>query len=321
MFKIIGNKNFYFILLMVFILVLSGCSKYESDSAEYPNIAHEELKSSPDMEENYGENNGGLNDRDVSNKTLEKPNDKNVDNKIIKNSYIELETLKFEETTNSIVGEVSKIGGYIEESNISGSHIRNKYNEHERNAYLKLRIPKEHYDSFLLTVNDIGNVITKKDSSRDITSSYFDTEAHLNALRIQEERLLEILKKAVELKDILELERELTNVRYQIESFTGTLKKWDNLVDYATIEVHVYEVYEISEVEEKPKTLIDKIKNSFKTSVEMIIDIFKGLLILSAGIIPFTVIIIPVLVIIIILLKSKKNRLKQNKEDKNDKIE
>lgn len=318
--KIFRNKNFYFVLLMIFILVLSGCSSLEkSDSAEYPNIAHEEQKSSPDMEDNYGENNRGLNDSDVASKTLEKPNDKNVGNKIIKNAYIELETVKFDETINSIMGVVSKIGGYIEESNISGSHIRNKYENHERNAYLKLRVPKEHYDSFLLTVNDVGNVIREKNTGIDITSSYFDTEARLNALKIQEERLLEILKKAVEIKDILELERELTDVRYQIESLTGTLKKWDNLVDYATIEVHVYEVYEISEVEEKPKTLIDKIKNSFKTSVEMIIDIFKGLIILSAGIIPFSVIIIPVLLILVVSLKAKKNRFKQKKEDNDDK--
>ena len=79
-------------------------------------------------------------------------------------------------------------------------------------------------------------------------------EARLKSLKLQEERLLTILSKAELLQDIIELERELSNVRYEIENYTGTLKKWDNLIEYSKVTIDVYEVHEIKEEEPIPIT-------------------------------------------------------------------
>ena len=81
--------------------------------------------------------------------------------------------------------------------------------------------------------------------AEDITSEYFDTEARLKSLEIQEDRLLKILAKAEKLQDIIELERELSKVRYEIENYTGTLKKWDNLVDYSIVHISIKEVEQL----------------------------------------------------------------------------
>ena len=58
----------------------------------------------------------------------------------------------------------------------------------------------------------------------------------MESLSLQEERLLDILEKAEKLTDVLELEQELADVRYQIETLTTTLNRYDQLISYSTVE-------------------------------------------------------------------------------------
>ena len=112
-----------------------------------------------------------------------------------------------------------------------------------------MRIPRKSFDQFISGLGDVGSVINQQITGEDITGQYLDVEARLKSLKLQEERLLTILSKAELLQDIIELERELSNVRYEIEHYTGTLKKWDNLIDYSKVTIDVYEVHEIKEEE------------------------------------------------------------------------
>lgn len=56
-------------------------------------------------------------------------------------------------------------------------------------------------------------------TTEDVTLEYVDTESHLKALKTEEETLLALLEKAEKLSDVFEIQEELTNVRYQIESY------------------------------------------------------------------------------------------------------
>ena len=58
---------------------------------------------------------------------------------------------------------------------------------------------------------------------------------------IQEERILEIMKKADQVEDILNIERELNRIRTEINQRKNILKNWDQLVDYSSIEVSLRE--------------------------------------------------------------------------------
>jgi len=234
--------------------------------------------------------------------------------KIIRTANVELETKEFDKTINIITEKTNYLGGYIESSSISGGRPVNKEDFRNRVASFKLRIPEKSFEQILLDFNDIGNVINVRRGGDDITSQYFDTEARLKSLTIQEERLLEILKKADTIKDIIELERELSNVRYQIESYTGTLRKWDNLVSFSTIDVIVYEVRELKEPE--PITLGDRIVNGFAKSIKGIVNLGKELLVALAVLLPIIVVLSIVgLVAYYIIKKVYKIRSNKTKKD------
>lgn len=117
-------------------------------------------------------------------------------------------------------------------------------------------------------MGDFGNVSSLSSSSEDITSEYIDTETRLKALNIRKNHLLELLEKLDQLKDLFEIEKELGDVTYEIESLKGTLQKYDSLVDLATIAVEIEEVSEIHK-QKKVRTFRDEIRRMLVSLVPL----------------------------------------------------
>lgn len=222
--------------------------------------------------------------------------------KIIKSANMEVETLEFDKAITLLQDKVNNVGGYIESSNVRGTSLYDDYST--KSANYTLRIPEERFTDFMMDMNTIGNIISEGTYGNDITESYYDTDAHLKTLKIQEERLLDILRKAEIIEDVISLERELANVRYEIESLTGSLRRWDNLVDYATLNISIYEVYEITVEEEHPKTLWERISQKFSKSISNVKDFFEDATVFLLGTIPFLIFWIPGLVILVVIIKK-----------------
>lgn len=232
---------------------------------------------------------------------ISKDGTKSLDgSKIILSASVELETKDFSKSTEGIISSVKGKGGFVQSSNIYGSEDTNS-----RGANYIIRIPKNYFEDFLINIGNLGKVVGKSTQGNDISSQYYDTEAHLKALKIQEERLLELLKKSGSLKDILEIENQLSNVRYQIESLTTNLKNWDNLVDYTTISLNIHEVKELTS---NPITLGDKVKSTFTSSIKSLGSLFRGLLLVVVALIPYLIIIIPLSILLMFIIKKKKRK-------------
>lgn len=223
--------------------------------------------------------------------------------KIIRNGIIQMETLSFDETVEQILNKTNSMGGYVQSSNISGRSIEAKSYKESRRGEFILRIPKTKFDSFISDIGNMGSITNQQISTEDVTASYFDTQAHLKSLNIQEERLLELLKKTGELKDIIALENELSSVRYEIESLSGNLKKWDNLIDFCTLNITVYEVYKIKE---NPASFGEKIANGFVDSVKSLMDFGKNFIVILSICIPYLVILAIMLLIIRYIITYRK---------------
>lgn len=235
--------------------------------------------------------------------------------KIIKNGFMAVETLDFDATTSGIVRRTQQLGGFIASSNVQGWSQSSARNKPMRSAHYKIRIPSNKFEQFMTDIGEMGNVTRSENWGEDVSAQYFDTEARLKSLTVQEDRLLTILSKAEELSDIIELERELAQVRYEIENLTGTLRKWDNLVAFSTLEIEVYEVKKIEEIEEEPDTLWEKIASSFKRSLEGVILFLEGLLLFLIGSIPVLVLLAVIGAILYWIVKQiiKKNDMRIQK--------
>ncbi|MFC4766654.1 DUF4349 domain-containing protein [Effusibacillus consociatus] len=115
----------------------------------------------------------------------------------------------------------------------------------DRFASLELRIPSTVMGEAINSLKSMGKVANERKSGQDVTEEYIDVEARIKALKVEEERLLELVKKGTKLEEILQVERELTRVRGEIERAQGRIKFLDNKIEYATIHLQL----------EKAKTL------------------------------------------------------------------
>lgn len=302
-------KKIRILLVVVLILSLMGCGSNSNEAMNTNNVAMDMEDADYALEApSFGGVEKGANfsfSESAEEEALVETttNTQVVDErKIIKSASMDLETLEFDHAIKLLTEKVEAIGGYIESSSVQGKSIDDRYST--RYANYSLRIPQEHFLTFMADLNSVGNIVYENKYGEDITAQYYDTEAHLSTLEIQEERLLDILKKAEKIEDVITLERELSNVRYQIESLQGSMKRWDNLVSYSTIQVSIREVVEITEIKETPKTLGEKIANSFSDSVKGIKRFFENLTIFLIGNIPYLIIYVPVIIIIVLIIRK-----------------
>ena len=290
-------------LILIFLIIMVGCTSKTSENSSSASQALEMAQSDSSVStEMYDMNSGATEESSVNGEKLLEP-----ERKIIKSSQLSLETAKFNDVINSLEDMVKSYGGYIASSSIDAEGINNNY-QCLRFASYKINVPSDKLDDFLDESSKLATVRNKSTSAEDITAQYYDNESRLKSLQIQEERYLEILKTATEVKDIIEIENALTDVRYEIENLTTYLNKMSNLVDMATVNINIQEVSEETVAQSIPKTLGEKIGSSFINSLKEIKDLSINIVIFIIVVIPYLIIIGILLVIILRIYKAIKNK-------------
>src|SRR5215212_71593 len=111
-------------------------------------------------------------------------------------------------------------------------------------ATVTLRVPADTatYNSTLERLRGLAErVIDEQSQAQDVTDQYVDLDARLRTLRASEDTMLGLLSKAQKIDDILQIQRELTNVRTQIEQIQGRKQLLERQADLATITVTIRE--------------------------------------------------------------------------------
>lgn len=193
--------------------------------------------------------------------------------KIIYSANISIETTSFDDTINKLAELVASSNGYIESNSINKSsyYAIQSGESGYRNAYYTIRIPVEYFNDIISAVSELGNIPYSNIYTDNVSKQYYDTESRLNNYTLQEERLLELLDEASSVSDIIEIESQLSEVRYQIESLQTTLNNLDNEISYSTIYLDISEVGKISS--KSPATFGYRLLNSLKNGFDFIIDL------------------------------------------------
>ena len=290
-------------LILIFSIIMVGCTSKTSENLSSASQALEMAQSDSSVStEMYDMDSGATEESSVNGEKLLEP-----ERKIIKSSQLSLETAKFNDVINSLEDMVKSYGGYIASSSIDAEGINNNY-QCLRFASYKINVPSDKLDDFLDESSKLATVRNKSTSAEDITTQYYDNESRLKSLKIQEERYLEILKTATEVKDIIEIENALTDVRYEIENLTTCLNKISNLVDMATVNINIQEVSQETVAQSVPKTLGEKISSSFVNSLKKIKEFSINTVIFIIAAIPYLIIISILLVLSLGIYKAIKNK-------------
>ncbi len=261
------------LLLLLGLTACGGASKEAmTESVTTSGSANSKLESSMDMEMPKEEMKGELGFENTiteeSTTGSAEQQDALAGRKLIYTYRAELQTLEFEESIAAIESAVQKAGGYIEQSSRSGSGAIDYGRVYERTASYTLRIPAQAAGDFVASLSSVAAVTYSNQWVDDVTDYYYDSEARLNNLRVQEKRLLELLAQAENMSDMITIEQALSDVRYQIESLDGTIRRLDKEIEFSTVDIYIQEVFEASQLQAAPLTLGERISARFARSLE-----------------------------------------------------
>lgn len=149
--------------------------------------------------------------------------------KLIKTGQMNAEVENSREARDKVEKAVVKLGGYVVSESQSGYDNQLSYS-------LTIRIPAERFDSLLAYTESISRRVENKSVSvEDVSAEFVDLEARRKTKSELEIRYREILKTARTVSEILEVERELNNVRSEIEAMEGRLKYLGDQVAMSTL--------------------------------------------------------------------------------------
>ena len=222
--------------------------------------------------------------------------------KLIKNVYLNIETLEFDAACRTIEENINAIGGYIESSPVysdSYSYYNDSYRKNRDASYV-LRVPREKLDSFVNAIGNIGTITNQSSNTEDVTLSYLDVEARAKSLKLQQEKLFELLEKAEYIEDIIALEERISEVTYQLEAQESMLKNYDNLVSFSTVTLNLSEVKRVTVAE--PETVGERIAAGLDETFYDIKEGFKDFAVDFVVNLPFIIIWLAVLAIIVLVI-------------------
>ena len=158
----------------------------------------------------------------------------NIPQKIIKNASLRFETNDLEDTFAQIKSAIKANKGTVQNDS-EGKDQNSIY----RN--ISIRVPSQNFDAFIESISKGVSYFERKDiSSENVTDQYIDITTRLKTKRKLEERYLQILQKATKIREILEIEKQISIIREEIESKEGQLKYLESRVAESTITIEFY---------------------------------------------------------------------------------
>ncbi len=156
--------------------------------------------------------------------------------KLIRNGSIRFISDDVSATYSNVAGSVKKFEGYIADERTYNSDASSGYD-------LTIRVPSGNFDKLIneiLSGKNVKKLEEKSTGINDVTEEFIDVEARLKIKKESELKLLELLKQAKNVSEIIAINEQLTNLRADIESTEGRLKYLENQVSFSTLQVNFY---------------------------------------------------------------------------------
>ncbi|MBA4601110.1 DUF4349 domain-containing protein [Thermoactinomyces mirandus] len=148
------------------------------------------------------------------------------------------------------------------------------------------RVPYASFDGFLEYLKIVAReILSQNISGQDVTEEYVDLESRLKAKKAVEKRLLTYMKEAESTKDLLQVSEQLAQVQEQIEQLKGRKNYLDHRIVYSTVTIRATQESPPESAEGEPG-ILEQMKSSFSQSISWLQDVFKGMLVVGAALVP-----------------------------------
>ena len=302
-------------LLAATLCALSGCSTAEKNSSPAGVAGTGGDTSTPasapskSAQDNEGLLNGQMKDVSLTDTRTDQQNAGATERRIIRNAEMALETDSPQDGQRKVAAIVEARGGYV-----VSSDARQQQTDQESKPQMVVtvvaRVPVAQFVAAVDEIRGIGSRVTlEKTTGKDVTEEYMDMEARIRAKQALEAQFLEIMKQARTVTDALEVQRQLSEVRSEIEQLEGRRRLLENQSSLSTITV----TFQPSQPLVNTSGFFYRVKRAFGSGVDIAASITLFLIQLIVALLPVLVLVfLPILLLLRYLLRRwRRARLAQ----------
>ncbi len=141
---------------------------------------------------------------------------------VIYTAYLKIASQEQDSVHEAVVALTKEYDGYVLKSELHRTTIR---------------IDAVHLKTVIEKIEKTGKVLTKNIKGTDVTGDFYDFKIRLENAKKTRDRYLQLLDKAVNVKDILSIEKELERMNNSIDFLEGKINKMSHQIQFATITV------------------------------------------------------------------------------------
>ena len=202
--------------------------------------------------------------------------------RIIQTGYVSIQVNDVYASVDELVTIAQANDGFAQSTNAGENPNGSRY------GHVTIRVPSANYQATLNQIREAGvRVLDESSDAQDVTEQYTDLETRLTVAREEEQAYLALLDRANTVSELLEVQRELSNVRVRIESLEGQLQYLENRTSYSTITVSLQETAGV-DVPTKPFQPDQTIKNALQSVVvafQFLAEAIIWIVILGVGVV------------------------------------
>jgi hypothetical protein len=247
-----------------------------------------------------------LNEADKAESTLEA-----ADRKIIRNANITIEVPSTTEAQHRVTSIAEAHGGFVVTSE---AKQRESNDPAQRTLDIKLvvRVPSNQFGNAFDEIRKLaGNTPAEQVTSQDVTEDFIDLEARIKTQKALEVQFLEIMRQAHKIEDALEVQRQIAEVRTEIEKLEGRKRFLENRSSLSTINVNIQTPKPVITVTQSGfgRSLREAVSDSVTLASDMVL-FFARFVIMMAPVLVF--VLLPMgLVLRYLIRRAKRMRLAQ----------
>lgn len=271
-------KKKILLIALISMLMLSACASkgreaVSQDMVEAP--AAEPSYGAPVAEEGWSKDQQGSSAGDAGNQAP-------TERVVLKTAEITISVAKPHESMKEISAMATRLGGFVVSSYTWKDEDYSSGRTYDR-ATINIRVPAEKLDATLaeiraMSANGTEGVISESQSGQDVTSDFVDSESRLRNLKAAETQLVELMENTADLSSTMEVFRELTNIRSQIEVLQGHINYLRESADLSSIAITLVAEASLQPIEIggwKPEGVVreslEKLVRNFQNLVDFLI--------------------------------------------------
>lgn len=232
-----------------------------------------------------------------------------IERKIIRNADLELEAAAPAESQAKITTIAEAKGGFVIESNQSSSDIKTTERD---TATMTVRVPADKFNEALDEIRKTATrTISETIKGQDVTEEFIDIEARIKSQKALEVQFLEIMKRSDTVDEALSIQREIAEVRGEIEKVEGRKQFLQNQSSLSTVKIRIQSPTAFAA---NSSGFFYKIGESFGDGFDVALGFILGLITVATALVPFLLFIVLPIYLVVRYFTNRNRRRKMASE-------